>query len=130
MTPDLLVLLLAVLLAMAQLALYAVLGNLELGVRYTLSPRDTPPEGLTLRTRRIKRAYENHLETLPWFAIAVLVAHVTGQNDGMTASASWTYLAARILYVPLYVFGVIYLRSLVWAIATGAIITIVLRALL
>ncbi|MEM8878548.1 MAG: MAPEG family protein [Pseudomonadota bacterium] len=130
MTPDLVALLCAVLLAAVQLALYAVPGNLDLGVKYTAGPRDEPPDGLSVTTKRIKRAYENHLETLPWFAIAVLVAHMTGQADGVTAAASWTYLAGRVMYIPLYVFGVPFLRSAVWAVATGAILTIVLRTLL
>ncbi|MEM6666571.1 MAG: MAPEG family protein [Pseudomonadota bacterium] len=129
MTPDLLVLLLAVLLAFLQLVLYAVPGNLELGVRYTAGPRDAPPV-LGTRTARIKRAYENHLETLPWFAIAVLVAHLTGKADGATATAAWVYLGARVAYVPLYVLGVPYLRSAVWAVALFAILFIVLKALI
>jgi uncharacterized MAPEG superfamily protein len=129
MTPELQVLLYAVLLAAVQLGLYAIPGNRELGIKYTAGPRDAAPDGLSVRTARIKRAYENHLETLPWFAIAVLVAHATGQGDGVTAFASWTYLTARVIYVPLYVFGVFMLRSVAWAIATGAILVIVLRTL-
>lgn len=129
MTPDLTVLLLAVLLAIGQLILYAVFGNLELGVRYTAGTRDAPPRGLSNRTARMKRAYDNHNETLPWFAIAVLVAHVTGQADAVTVWASWIYLAARIVYVPLYVFGVYMIRSIAWFVAFLAIATILLRTL-
>jgi uncharacterized MAPEG superfamily protein len=128
--PELLILLLAVLLAFVQLILYAIPGNLELGPKYTAGPRDEPPSGLSVRTQRIKRAYENHIETLPWFAIVVLVAHLTDQTDSITTIAAWTYLAARIAYIPLYVFGVFALRSVVWAIAFFAILTILLRTLL
>jgi len=131
MTPDLTVLLLAVLLAVIQLVLYAVPANLELERGYAAGPRDEPPRTpLSIRTRRIKRAFDNHVETLPWFAICVLVAHVTGRADAVTAAASWTYLAARIVYVPLYVFGVSIMRSLVWLVALLAIATILLRTLI
>ena len=130
MSPELFVLLLAVALAIAQLILYAVPGNLELGARYTAGPRDTPPHGHSVRSARIKRAYDNHLETLPWFAIVVIVAYLTNKTDAVTTAAAWTYLVARIAYIPLYVFGVFALRSLVWAVAFFAIITILVRTLL
>ncbi|MEM6384309.1 MAG: MAPEG family protein [Pseudomonadota bacterium] len=131
MTPELLVLLLAVLLAAIQLVLYAVPANLELEPGYTAGPRDGPPKRqLSVRTLRLKRAYDNHIETLPWFAIAVLVAHITGATDTVTTAAAWIYLAARLVYVPLYVIGVFGLRSIVWAIAFFAILTIVVRTLL
>lgn len=131
MTPELLVLLLAVLLAFVQLVLYAVPANQELEPGYTAGPRDGPPKkALSVRTQRIKRAYNNHIETLPWFAIVVVVAHLTNQTDSITTIAAWTYLAARIAYIPLYVFGIFALRSAVWAIAFFAILTILLRTLL
>ncbi|MFK7793510.1 MAG: MAPEG family protein [Devosiaceae bacterium] len=130
MTPELLVLILAVLLAFVQLILYAIPANLELEPGYTAGPRDGPPsKNLSARTSRTKRAYDNHIETLPWFAIAVLVAHLTGGTDPINTMAAWAYLAARILYVPLYIFGVFALRSIVWAVAFFAILTIVLRTL-
>jgi len=128
MTPDLFVLLLAVLLAVAQLVLYAIFGNLELGPRYTAGPRDTPPPDLSARTGRLKRAFDNHLETLPWFAIAVLVAHVAGTANSVTATAAWVYLISRVLYVPAYVIGFSYVRSLIWAVALFAILVIIAQS--
>ena len=130
MTAELTVLLLAVLLAVIQLILYAVPANLELERGYAAGPRDDAPRTkLSIRTRRIKRAFDNHVETLPWFAIVVLVAHLSAKTDAITLWASWTYLVARIVYVPLYVFGVYMMRSLVWFVAFLAILTILLRAL-
>ncbi|MBV6656832.1 MAG: MAPEG family protein [Devosiaceae bacterium] len=131
MTPELLVLLLAVILAVIQLAFYAVPANMELESGYAAGPRDRPPATqLSDRTRRAKRAYENHLETLPWFAIVVIVAHLTGQTSAVTAIAARVYLGARIAYVPLYLFGVFGLRSLAWLIATLAILTILVGTLI
>lgn len=131
MTPELLVLLLAVILAFIQLVLYAVPANIELERGYTAGPRDEPPKNtMSVHTRRLQRAYNNHIETLPWFAIVVIVAHLTNQTDGVSAIAAWTYLAARVIYVPLYVAGTFGLRSLAWAIALGAILTILVRTLL
>ncbi len=118
-------LVLAVLLAFVQLTLYAIRANLEYGPDYTMSPRDTRPEHPgSVMTGRLHRAYENHLETLPLFAIAVLVAHVSGSASAITALASQVYLAARVIYIPCYVFGS-RLRSLVWSVAALAILVIV-----
>jgi uncharacterized MAPEG superfamily protein len=118
-------LVLAVLLAFVQLTLYAIRANLDHGPRYALSPRDRAPERPeTLMTGRLRRAYENHLETLPLFAIAVLVAHVSGSASAITALASPVYLAARVIYIPCYVYGS-RLRSLVWSVAALAILVIV-----
>lgn len=129
MPTELLQLSLAVLLAFVQLTLYAVKGNLDLGVGYTAGPRDTAPEGASTTCLRLKRAYENHLETLPWFAIAVLVAHLTNTADTIVIASGWAYLAARALYVPAYVSGIPFLRSVIWAAATLAILVITLRPL-
>lgn len=125
MTTDLVMLVLAVLLAFAQLTLYAIRANLDHGPRYALSPRDrTPERPATVMTGRLRRAYENHLETLPLFAIAVLVAHVSATASPITALASQVYLAARVVYVPSYVLGW-RLRSLIWSVAALAILVIV-----
>jgi uncharacterized MAPEG superfamily protein len=118
------ILVLAVLLAYAQLTLYSIRANLDYGPDYTMSPRDSDPERpASVMTGRLHRAYENHLESLPWFAIAVLVAHVSATTSWITASASLIYLAARIVYIPCYVFGW-RLRSLVWSVAALAILVI------
>ncbi len=118
-------LVLSVLLAFVQLTLYAIRANLDHGPRYAMSPRDRAPERpATPMTGRLRRAYENHLETLPLFAIAVLVAHVSGEASALTALASQVYLAARVAYIPCYAFGW-RLRSLVWGVAALAILVIV-----
>lgn len=117
---------LAVLLAFVQLMLYGVAGNLAFGVRYTLGPRDVAPDWSSAPvTGRLRRAYENLLETLPLFAIAVIVAHVSGTASALTALAAQVYLAARIVYIPCYVLGIPVLRSVVWSVAALAILVIV-----
>lgn len=130
MATELVILLLAVLLAVAHLSLYAVVGNLQLGVGYTAGPRDEPPTGLSLHGRRLKRSYENYLETLPWFAIALVVAHLAGKADATVHLCGWVYLVARVAYIPAYVAGIPFLRSAVWAVATAMILIITLRTLL
>lgn len=119
----------ALLLALAHLAVFAVAANLELGVRYTTGPRDEPPD-LSKKCARLGRAYENYLETLPWFIAAVVVTHLAGKVDEVTIWAGWAYLGARVMYVPAYYSGVPLLRSIIWSVAAGAIFLIVIRALM
>ena len=120
----------ALILALAYLVIYAVVANVEVGTEYTAGPRDKPPEGLSKFCARLGRAYENYIETLPWFIGAVLVVHLAGKVDDTTLFAGWSYLGARVLYLPAYVSGIPWLRSIIWGIATTAIFVIVFRALM
>ena len=108
-------------LAIVQIFLHAGARNRETGLQYNAGPRDggAPPEGVV--TGRLHRARENLYESLPLFAAAVLIAHVAGREGTVTAYAAWTYLVSRIVYVPLYAFGVPMVRSLVWGLGLAAV---------
>ena len=64
------------------------------------------------------------------FGIAVMVITYSGQGNGSTAIACAIYLAARVLYVPAYVFGWVPWRSLIWAIGFTATLYLLLSALM
>ena len=121
MTTELVALGWTLVLAVVQLFLHTGARNRETGLQYNMGPRDggAPPEGVV--TGRLHRARENLYETLPLFAAAVLIAHVAGREGTVTAYAAWTYLVARIVYVPLYAFGVPMVRSLVWGLGLAAV---------
>ena len=135
MTPELTVLTLAGLLQVVQYVLMSVPANLELGTAKTLSPRDPDRlakplmEQVSPRTGRLYRALNNHFEGLVLFTLAVVVITLSGQSTGFTAACAWTYLAARILYVPAYAFGLSPWRSLIWMIGFGATGLMLLAAL-
>lgn len=130
MTPELTALALAGLLQAVQLNLFAVPANLELGTGYTSSPRDTPPSRpLSILTGRLQRAMNNHFEGLILFTIAVVVVTLGNQSTALTQYAAWTYLAARVLYVPAYAFGWRPWRSAIWGIGFLATLTMILAAL-
>lgn len=129
MTPELLALTLSGLLLAAQLAFMAVLANLQLGSAYFLSPRDgPPPEPLHPRTLRLKRAYENHLEALLLFTVAVAAVTLTGSANGITATCAALYVIARVLFVPAYAFGWTPWRSVFFGIGFAASVTMLLVA--
>lgn len=113
MTPELTALTLAALLQCAQFVLYSVLAQKQVGRRYGASPRDEPRQ-LTGYAGRAQRALTNHFEGLILFGIAVMVVTYADATDAYTALAALIYLAARLLYVPAYLFGWAPWRSLIW----------------
>lgn len=129
MSPELTALDLAGLLQFAQVVLYAIPANRQLGPRYALSPRD---EGrvLTGFAARAQRAMNNHFENLILFSLAVLVVTISGTQSGFSAACAWVYLCARVLYVPAYVGGWVPWRSLFFATGWMATLAMLLTALL
>jgi uncharacterized MAPEG superfamily protein len=130
MSPELSALTLAALLQMVQFVLMAVPANLEAGTARTLGPRDEDISvHLSQRTRRLLRALINHGESLPLFAIAVLVITLTGANSSLTGWLAWIYLVARVLYIPAYAFGWVPWRSLIWGTGYTSIAALLVCAL-
>lgn len=130
MTPELYALALAILVQAVQFTLLAIPANMELGSRYTLSPRDdAPTDSLSRTTARAQRALNNHFEGLILFTAAVTLITVSGQSTWVTALCGWTYLIARIAYVPAYIYGWVPARSIIWTVGFAATILMTLAAL-
>lgn len=117
MTPELTILGWTLVLALVQILLPSSLRNRETGTQYNMSARDEagPPVGKV--TARLKRAQANLFETLPLFAVAVLIAHLAAVHNSLTLYGAALYLGARVLYLPLYAFGIPVVRTLVWCIS-------------
>ena len=88
--------------------------------------RGDPLEEETLVTL-LHRAQTNFFETFPIFAAVVLVAHVAGRSGDLSAVGSIMYLAARVVYLPLYAAGVPWLRSISWNVATLGLVLVGLQ---
>jgi uncharacterized MAPEG superfamily protein len=122
MTTELTLLAWTLVLATVQIALAATLRTMETGIWFNASARDgvaLPPGKITAR---LQRAQANLFETLPLFAAAVLIAHTAGRHSGETVLGCQLYLAARVLYLPLYAAGVPVVRTLVWAVSVWGLI--------
>jgi len=130
MTTELTLLAWTLLLAFVQIMLPAAIRNHEAGLDYHMGPRDAPPAPPGKYAARLQRAQANLFETLPIFVGAVLLAHAAGRASTLTLWGSWIYLGARIVYVPLYAFGVPMLRSVVWAVATAGMLMVLAASLL
>ncbi|MDL2356587.1 MAG: MAPEG family protein [Pseudomonadota bacterium] len=114
MTTELTMLAWTLVLALVQIFLASTLRTMETGLAFNMSARDGVAPPIRPLTARMQRAQANLFETLPLFAGAVLIAHAAGIHSGQTVLGCQLYLAARVLYVPLYAAGVPVLRTLVW----------------
>lgn len=83
------------------------------GLTWNAGPRDEPVV-LTGVAGRLERAFANFRETFPFFAVLVIVDYLGGRLGDLTAYGAMLYVAARAVYIPLYAFGVPYVRSLAW----------------
>ena len=129
MTPELAALAAAVLVQLCALTAYSIVGNLELGPRVTLAPRDKVPP-LSPLLGRLQRCLTNGVEGLALFTPAVLVVTLSGAASPFTALCAWTYVAARAAYIPAYAFGLTPWRSVVWLAGMAACLGLIAAALL
>ena len=125
MTPELTYVGLAIILAVVQIFLPATGRTLQFGSKWNAGPRDEIMPPVTPLTGRLERAQANLYETLPLFIGAVLVAHVAGEDGFLTYWGATVYFWARVVYVPLYAFGVTGLRSLAFLASLVGLLMIV-----
>ncbi|MGB3415184.1 MAG: MAPEG family protein [Mesorhizobium sp.] len=115
----------SVVLLLAQIILQAV-SIYDLGP-YLLGPRDDNRQSGNIVAGRLKRALENLLETYPAFVALALALALTGKTGGIAATGAWLWLAARVVYVPLYAFGVPAVRTLAWVVSIVGILMMLSR---
>lgn len=129
MTTELQILGWTLVLAIVQFLLPAHFRNMETGLAFNAGPRDEagPPVGRI--TGRLRRAHANLSETLPLFAAAILIAHVAGRDGALTYWGAWIYLLGRIVYLPLYVAGVPYVRSAIWLASLAGLVLVLIAIL-
>ena len=99
--------------------------TIQHGLSYGLSPRDEK-KPVTGVGARVERAFANYMQTFPFFAAAVLLAAITGRHSWLTITGAQLYFWARLLYVPLYAFGIPIARTLAFVVALVGIIMILL----
>jgi uncharacterized MAPEG superfamily protein len=114
---------------LVQLFLQSVSATMEIGGDYMASPRDEPREVKGVFPRRAARAFRNVQETFPVFAALTLALVVTGRNGGFGTLAAEVWVAARVLYVPLYFVQIPFARTLVWFVSILALVAMSARLL-
>jgi uncharacterized MAPEG superfamily protein len=89
----------------------------QYGTKWNVSARDAELPPLNLVAARLVRAQANFFETFPIYAVAVLIAAVADRSGFLTVLGSALYVVARVIYLPLYAFGVPVVRTLVWLVS-------------
>ena len=128
MTPEFIMLAFTLILALVQILAAAQASTMERGIAWNASARDGESKPLGKVAGRLARAQANLFETLPLFAAAVIMAHIAGKDGTLTFLGTHLYFFGRLVYLPLYAFGVAYLRTLVWLVSAAGLV-LVLAAL-
>lgn len=98
----------------------------ELGFKWNMSSRDNETPPLSPLSGRLARAQANFFETFPLFATAVLLAVITNELSHLSYWGSIIYLAARVIYFPLYALGIPLIRSLIWLVSILGLLMVLL----
>jgi uncharacterized MAPEG superfamily protein len=112
------------LLGLVQLVLAVLFSVGTRGLTWAAGPRDDPGSVLSKMGSRVDRAYRNFLETFPIFAALVLVSTGLHKHSAMTALGAELYFYGRVIFVPVYAFGIAYLRTVVWSVAMAGIVLV------
>ena len=101
----------------------------QYGTRWNVGSRDEdlpPPRPIV---GRLARAQANFFETFPIAAAAILLVAVSDRSDRATEIGAMLWLAARVVYLPLYAAGVPLLRTIAFLISVIGI-GLILRPML
>ena len=78
---------------------------------------------------RANRAHRNMVENLAPFAVLVLVCHVTGKANDLTALGSQIFVGARVAHALCYIAGLVPWRTLAFIVGFGAELVIFFQLL-
>ena len=126
MKPEMMLLLSCVALAVVQLLVAINGAMMQVGLPILAGNREPIPE-ITGWAGRAARAHRNMLESLPLFAALVLVAVAAGKTNDMTLLGAQLFFWGRVAYAAVYIAGVPWLRTGVWAVSLVGLVMIFLQ---
>jgi len=128
MKPELMWLLWSVALAFVQVLVAVTGAILQVGLPPLVGNR----EGLAPCTGwvdRAQRAHRNMLESLVLFAALVLIAVVADKTSSQTLLGAQLFFWGRLAYAAVYIAGIPWLRTGVWAVSIAGLVLIFLALL-
>ena len=118
--PYILVLALSVVFLVLHIMLQGFLATRELGSQWNAGPRDEGLKPKSALAGRAERASANFRETYP-AALGLLLALAFYHPSTTGLIGGWLWLLCRVVYLPLYLAGIPYIRSMVWLGSLGGI---------
>jgi uncharacterized MAPEG superfamily protein len=82
---------------------------------------DPAPRPVPLWGKRADRAYLNAVEAFAPFAAMVIVAHLAGKANSMTAFWAMSYFWLRVAHAIVYWLGIPYVRTLIFTLGFVAV---------
>ena len=129
MTIELTCLAWAVILGLVHILVAGNVRTKQLGTKWNMGARDGAIPALSVFADRLFRAQANFFETFPLFVAAVLIVAVTQSFSVYSYWGSLLYLIARVMYFPLYAFGVPVARTIVWLISMLGLLLVLVPTL-
>jgi uncharacterized MAPEG superfamily protein len=104
---------------------FLVVGYARARVGYDTSAPRAMFDKLPPYAQRATWAHQNSFETFMVFAIAALMAYVTGVNSPTAFYAAIAFIVARLLYSIFYILNIPIMRSLMFAIGSLSSFTLI-----
>lgn len=117
MHSEILVLAWGALLLLANVFLAAHLKTRQYGTDWNIGPRDAAMPSLNPAAARVGRAQANLLETFPVAIVALAGVVLAGRTSDLTTAGAWIWLAARVIYLPVYWTGIKGLRTAIFLVS-------------
>ena len=123
MTTELTLLAWAIVLGLVHVLAAAQFATAQHGVRYNVGPRDEqkPVTGIG---GRMQRAFANYMQTFPFFAAAIVIAHLAGRHSWLTVTGAHLYFWARLVFVPLYAAGIPVIRTVAFLVSLVGLVMV------
>jgi uncharacterized MAPEG superfamily protein len=90
------------------------------GLLLAFGNRDNLPAATPL-AGRAERAAANTFENLVFFAVLALAAQAAGATNERVVLGAQVFLWARVIYLPVYLAGIPFLRTGVWAVSVAGL---------
>jgi uncharacterized MAPEG superfamily protein len=100
------------------------------GRAWNIGTREGPTAPLTGMAFRLDQAFQNFRETFPLFAAAVLAVQAGGKWSTLSMVGVHLYFWARVVYLPVYAYGINGVRTAVWLVSVIGIFLLLAALLL
>ena len=103
---------------------YIVCQSMTNGLLTPQNYLDPSPRPVSLWGKRADRAYLNAVESFAPFAALVIVVHLAGKANAMTAFWAMAFFWLRLAHAVVYLLGIPYLRTLIFTLGYVAVVGI------